>query len=73
MVGDDTWTYYMFLFAPEPVGEDFWDRMTQWREVLATVPAPKPPPPPKPVPVPSPSPEPVPAPVPPVGASDPPR
>ena len=54
MVGDDSWIYYMFLFAPEPVGEDFWDRMAQWREVLATVPAPQPPP----VPIPSPAPEP---------------
>jgi FkbM family methyltransferase len=44
MVGDPTWTFYMFLFAPEPVGEDFWERMGQWRATLATVPAPKPPP-----------------------------
>ena len=76
MVGDDTWAFYMFLFAPEPVGEDFWDRMSQWREVLATVPAPKPPPPkPDPAPTPGPvaTPGPVPVPVPPVGASDPPN
>jgi FkbM family methyltransferase len=36
IVGDSTWTYYMFLLAPEPVGDAFWDRMNAWRERLDT-------------------------------------
>src|SRR5664280_698908 len=35
IVGDKTWTYYMFLLAPEPVDDAFWERMTDWRAVLA--------------------------------------
>ena len=34
MVGDSTWVYYMFLFAPEPVDDEFWARMNAWREAL---------------------------------------
>ncbi|HEY6793700.1 MAG TPA: FkbM family methyltransferase [Kineosporiaceae bacterium] len=34
IVGDSTWTHYMFLLAPEPVGDEFWRRMDGWREVL---------------------------------------
>jgi FkbM family methyltransferase len=34
MVGDKTWTYYMFMFAPEPVDAAFWDRMGAWRTAL---------------------------------------
>ena len=35
IVGDSTWTYYMFLLTPEPVDAAFWDRMNAWRETLA--------------------------------------
>jgi FkbM family methyltransferase len=34
IVGDSTWTYYMFLLTPEPVDGAFWDRMNAWREAL---------------------------------------
>lgn len=34
IVGDRTWTYYMFLLAPEPVDDDFWARMNEWRSTL---------------------------------------
>jgi len=34
IVGDSTWTYYMFLMAPEPVNDAFWDRMNDWRAAL---------------------------------------
>ena len=34
IVGDRTWTYYMFLLAPEPVDDDFWARMNEWRGTL---------------------------------------
>jgi FkbM family methyltransferase len=34
IVGDSTWTYYMFLLTPEPVDDAFWDRMNAWRDVL---------------------------------------
>jgi FkbM family methyltransferase len=36
IVGDSTWTYYMFLLAPEPVDDALWQRMTQWRAALET-------------------------------------
>jgi FkbM family methyltransferase len=36
IVGDSTWTYYMFLLTPEPVDDSFWDRMNAWRETLET-------------------------------------
>lgn len=35
MVGDATWTYFMFLLAPEPVGENLWQRMNAWRTRMA--------------------------------------
>jgi len=41
MVGDSTWTYFMFLLAPRPVTDTFWDRMNQWRQALDSVPSPK--------------------------------
>lgn len=34
IVGDRTWTYYMFLLAPEPVDDAFWSRMNEWRTSL---------------------------------------
>ena len=34
IVGDSTWTYYMFLLTPEPVDAAFWDRTDAWREAL---------------------------------------
>jgi hypothetical protein len=34
IVGDSTWTYYMFLLTPEPVDDTFWTRMNAWRETL---------------------------------------
>jgi FkbM family methyltransferase len=34
VVGDSTWTYYMFLLAPEPVDDAFWERMNAWRTTL---------------------------------------
>lgn len=34
IVGDSTWTYYMFLLAPEPVDDNFWDRTNAWRSAL---------------------------------------
>lgn len=34
IVGDSTWTYYMFLLAPEPVDDAFWQRMNDWRTAL---------------------------------------
>jgi hypothetical protein len=40
MVGDKTWTYYMFMFAPEPVDDGFWERMTAWRAALDSTKAP---------------------------------
>jgi FkbM family methyltransferase len=36
IVGDASWTYYMFLLAPEPVDDAFWQRMNAWRETLGT-------------------------------------
>jgi FkbM family methyltransferase len=36
IVGDRTWTHYMFLLAPEPVDDAFWDRMNTWRAALGT-------------------------------------
>jgi FkbM family methyltransferase len=34
IVGDKTWTYYMFLLAPEPMDDSFWERMNAWRTTL---------------------------------------
>lgn len=34
IVGDSTWTYYMFLLAPQPVDDAFWQRMNHWRQTL---------------------------------------
>jgi FkbM family methyltransferase len=34
IVGDQTWTHYMFLLTPEPVDDAFWDRMNAWRDAL---------------------------------------
>jgi len=34
IVGDSTWTYYMFLLAPEPVDDAFWERTNAWRSAL---------------------------------------
>jgi FkbM family methyltransferase len=34
IVGDSTWTHFMFLMAPEPVDEAFWNRMNAWRLAL---------------------------------------
>jgi FkbM family methyltransferase len=34
IVGDKTWTHYMFLLTPEPVDDAFWERMNAWREAL---------------------------------------
>jgi FkbM family methyltransferase len=34
IVGDSTWTHYMFLLAPEPVDDAFWQRMNAWRSAL---------------------------------------
>ena len=36
IVGDSTWVYYMFLLAPEPVDDAFWQRMNDWRIALDT-------------------------------------
>jgi len=36
IVGDRTWTYYMYLLAPEPVDDAFWERMNSWRGALET-------------------------------------
>jgi FkbM family methyltransferase len=36
IVGDSTWTHYMFLLTPEPVSDEFWDRMNAWRAALET-------------------------------------
>lgn len=35
IVGDPTSTHFMFLFSPEPVGPEFWDRMNDWRGRLS--------------------------------------
>jgi len=34
IVGDSTWTHYMFLLTPEPVDAAFWERMNAWRTAL---------------------------------------
>lgn len=36
IVGDATWTHYMYLLAPHPVDDAFWDRMNAWRQALET-------------------------------------
>jgi FkbM family methyltransferase len=42
IVGDSTWEYYMFLLAPEPVDDAFWDRMNAWRATLEATPTTRP-------------------------------
>ncbi len=46
--GDAIGTNYMYLFAPHPVDDAFWERMNQWAEVLSAATLELPPPEPAP-------------------------
>lgn len=42
IVGDPTFTHFMYLLVPEPLGEDYWSRVREWTAALEATPLPGP-------------------------------
>lgn len=42
IVGDPTFTHFMYLLVPEPLGADYWSRVREWAAALEATPLPGP-------------------------------